>query len=289
MCKSMHKSLSNHIYREEVELWPSFRESFSIEEQEKIIGRMLGRTRAEVLQDLIPWLMTSLTVEEQHTLMSLWRKAVRNTMFDEWLGEWCEEYDVAKVVEESKISPSWTADPLEIISTYLANEVINEQKEGIIAEKKSDFLQRDHVDLDVETFRNCDVDDKEKLLIGDQNNYECSECTKLSSDSEKKRSSEVADATDQIDKSGQDFQAPKTSLRCEHLLTMSQEDLEATIRRVSRDSSLDLQKKSYIIQNLLMRLVLCNFLTFLDFPSFPFRIGCYAFFFNHFNLFFLSF
>ncbi|KAF5459796.1 hypothetical protein F2P56_019714 [Juglans regia] len=252
MCKSMHKSLSNHIHREEVELWPSFRESFSIEEQEKIIGRMLGTTRAEVLQDMIPWLMASLTVEEQHTLMSLWRKAVRNTMFDEWLGEWCEEYDVAKVVEESSISPSWTADPLEIISTYLAKEVINEENEGIIAEKKSDFPQRDHVDSDVETFRNCDVDDKEKDLNRDENNYECSVCTKLSSDSDKKRCCEVADATDQTDKSGQDFQLPKSSLRCERLLTMNQEDLEATIRRVSRDSSLDPQKKSYIIQNLLM-------------------------------------
>lgn len=252
MCKSMHKLLSNHIHREEVELWPLFRENFSIDEQEKIIGRILGRLSAEVLQDMIPWLMASLTDEEQHAMMSLWRKATKCTMFDDWLGEWSEGYNIAKVPEESSISPSCTADPLEIISTYLSKEVLDKQKR-VTLEKSSDFPQRDCFDENIEPFRNCNVDDKEKVLNIDQDNHDCSECTKLFSDSDKKRCNEVAGVTDHTDKSDQLFQGPKNSWHCEHLLTTSQEDLEAAIRRVSRDSSLDLQEKSYIIQNLLMR------------------------------------
>lgn len=252
MCQSMHKLLSDHIHREDVELWPLFRENFSIDEQEKIIGRILGRTSAEVLQDMIPWLMASLTAEEQHVMMSLWRKATKYTMFDDWLGEWSEGYNIAKVAEESCISPSCTADPLEIISTYLSKDVLDKQKRGTL-EKSSDFPQRDCVDENIEPFRKCNVDDKEKILNIDQNNHNCSECTRLFSDSDKKQCNEVAGVTDHMEKSGQLFQGPKSSSHCEHLLTMSQEDLEAAIRRVSRDSSLDLQKKSYIIQNLLMR------------------------------------
>jgi zinc finger-like protein len=250
MCRSMHKLLSNHIHREEVELWPLFRERFSIEEQDKIIGRMLGRTRAEVLQDVIPWLMESLTAEEQHIMMYFWRNAAKNTMFDEWLGEWWEGYDTEKMSKESSISPSLTADPIEIISTYLSKEVLNEEKGRTLSEKSSDFPQKDHVDANIEPFRNCNVDDKEKVLNKDHN--KCSKRTELFGDNDKKRHNEVAGVTDQNDKMGQLFQVPKNSEHCERLLTMSQDGLEAAIRRVSRDSSLDLQKQSYIIQNLLM-------------------------------------
>ncbi|KAB1216691.1 putative RING finger protein C2F3.16 [Morella rubra] len=249
MCNSMHKLLSNHIYREEVEIWPLFRESFSIEEQEKIIGRMFGRTGAEVLQDMIPWLMESLTAEEGHAMMSSWCKVTKNTMFDEWLREWWEGYDTAKLAEESSISPSRTTDPLDVISRYLSQEVLNEQKEDIFLEKCS---KRDQVVANIEPFRNQNVGDKEKVLNGDQHSNDCSECAKLLTNCDKKRCSEAVAIKDQIDKSSQIFQLCESSWPGERLLTMSQEDLEAAIRRVSRDSSLDLQKKSYIIQNLLM-------------------------------------
>lgn len=250
MCKSMQKILCDHVDREDIELWPLFRECFSSEEQEKIIGSVLGRMRAEILQEMIPWLMASLTPEEQQAMMSLWRKATKNTMFDEWLAEWWDDksqYDIAKVVKELKPQP-WVVDPLEIISRYL-QEDINEERN---LTERSNKLQNDSINAHIILYGNDTVDDKEKLLIGDQGNSQFPE-SKHDSENEKKRSKEVADVVNQVHKPDQILQDNQKFSHQEHLLSIRQQDLEAIIRRVSRDSSLDPQKKSYIIQNLLMR------------------------------------
>ncbi|XWS51065.1 hypothetical protein CRYUN_Cryun12cG0144200 [Craigia yunnanensis] len=239
-CKSMHKLLSDHVHREEVELWPLFRECFSLEEQEKIIGSMLGRTGAEILHDMIPWLMAPLTPDEQQAVMSLWHKATRNTMFDEWLGEWWEGHKIAKAAEEST-TPAWTADPLEIISTYLPR-VLDEQ-EAIC----DNFLRASSIGADIELLGMSNIDDKVQAFEGDDN---CSECSGLFSRSNDKRCNEAADLM--TNEPGQKFQVTQNSGQCNHLLTMSQEDLEAAIRRVSSDTSLDPERKSHVMQNLLM-------------------------------------
>lgn len=41
---------------EEQELWPLFAEHFTVEEQEDLVGRIIGRTGAEVLQAMLPWI-----------------------------------------------------------------------------------------------------------------------------------------------------------------------------------------------------------------------------------------
>ncbi|KAJ1390550.1 Zinc finger, CHY-type, partial [Sesbania bispinosa] len=71
MCKSIRVTLDQHLLREELELWPLFDKHFSVEEQDKIVGRIIGTTGAEVLQSMLPW-------------------ATKNTMFNEWLNEWWE-------------------------------------------------------------------------------------------------------------------------------------------------------------------------------------------------------
>lgn len=85
---------------------------------------------------------------------------------------------------------------------------------------------------------------------------EGSKSEKLVSEIENKTCDEVAGVRVKTDKPGQPFQSNPKSGHPEHILTISQDELEAAIRRVSRDSSLDPQNKSYIIQNLLMRLTL---------------------------------
>ncbi|XVE54866.1 hypothetical protein DITRI_Ditri03aG0117000 [Diplodiscus trichospermus] len=239
-CKSMHKLLSDHVHREEVELWPLFREYFSLGEQEKIIGSMLGRIGAKILQDMIPWLMSSLTPDEQQAVMSLWLKATRNTMFDEWLGEWWEGHKIAKAAEEST-TPSWTADPLEIISTYLP-KVLDEQ-EAIC----DNFLRASSIGADIEPLEISNIDKKVKAFKGDD---KCSECSGLFSGSNDKRCNEATQMM--IKEPGQKFQETQNSGQCEHILAMNQEDLEAAIRRVSSDTSLDPERKSHVMQNLLM-------------------------------------
>ncbi|KAK3226051.1 hypothetical protein Dsin_005913 [Dipteronia sinensis] len=243
ICKSMHKLLSEHVHREETELWPLFRECFSIEEQENIIRAMLGRIRAETLQDMIPWLMASLTPEEQGTMMSLWLNATKYTLFEEWLGEWWEGYVVEKVTKKSKVAPKLTAYPLEIISTYLSNDVQDEQKGESVCKRGSNFPQKNCSWTNIESLEKCNEE---------QNNDECSECKRHCSHDDEKKCNEVTDIKDWIDKPGQIVTDSQKCRKHGSLCTMSQENMVAAIRRVSRDSSLDPQRKSYIIQNLLM-------------------------------------
>lgn len=87
MCKSIKVSLDNHIFREELELWPLFGRHFSVDEQDKIVGRIIGTTGAEVLQSMLPWVTSALTQDEQNKMMDTWKQAAKNTMFNEWLNE----------------------------------------------------------------------------------------------------------------------------------------------------------------------------------------------------------
>ncbi|KAG6475655.1 hypothetical protein ZIOFF_064884 [Zingiber officinale] len=91
MCKSLRVTLDNHVFREELELWPLFDKHFSVEEQDKIVGRIIGTTGAEVLQSMLPWVTSALSQEEQNKMMNTWKKATKNTMFNEWLDEWWKD------------------------------------------------------------------------------------------------------------------------------------------------------------------------------------------------------
>ncbi|KAM1737694.1 hypothetical protein ACFX13_016123 [Malus domestica] len=87
MCKSIKVTLDQHIFREELELWPLFGRHFTVEEQDKIVGRIIGTTGAEVLQSMLPWVTSALTQDEQNKMMDTWKQATKNTMFHEWLNE----------------------------------------------------------------------------------------------------------------------------------------------------------------------------------------------------------
>ena len=56
MCAAMRATLEQHVKAEEHELWPLFNEHFSVEEQQHIVGMIIGRSGAEVLQAMLPWI-----------------------------------------------------------------------------------------------------------------------------------------------------------------------------------------------------------------------------------------
>ncbi|XP_038724888.1 zinc finger protein BRUTUS-like isoform X1 [Tripterygium wilfordii] len=91
MCKSIRVTLDQHIFREELELWPLFGRYFSVEEQDKLVGCIIGTTGAEVLQSMLPWVTAALSQEEQNKMMDTWKQATKNTMFNEWLNECWKE------------------------------------------------------------------------------------------------------------------------------------------------------------------------------------------------------
>ncbi|XP_016511441.2 zinc finger protein BRUTUS-like At1g74770 isoform X1 [Nicotiana tabacum] len=249
-CISMQRTLTDHFNHEEIELLPLFREYFSIEEQEKIVGNMLGRTKAEFLQEMIPWLMASLTPEEQHGMMSLWRKVTRHTKFFEWLGEWWEPIkrdESVNVEKEPKVSPLLSIDPLEVVSTYLSR---NGVKQGIWNEKRSDFSSAEFVNCSIcqhGTF----TSDKTHNAKGKQNVDLSEDTTRFSTEVDKKKYTEAVDPVTQKETTCQGIELCEKSRKQEHHI-MSQEDLVAVIRKISCDSSLDSEKKSHLMQSLLM-------------------------------------
>ncbi|XWS50748.1 hypothetical protein CRYUN_Cryun12cG0113900 [Craigia yunnanensis] len=87
MCKSIRVTLDHHNLMEELELLPLFGRYFSVEEQDKLVGRIIGTTGAEVLQSMLPWVTSALTQDEQNKMMDTWKQATKNTMFNEWLDE----------------------------------------------------------------------------------------------------------------------------------------------------------------------------------------------------------
>ncbi|XP_042502259.1 zinc finger protein BRUTUS-like At1g74770 isoform X2 [Macadamia integrifolia] len=253
MCISINKNIGEHIHREESEIWPLFANFFSYVEQEKIIGCMLGRTRGEVLQEMIPWLMASLTPGERQATLSLWRNATKNTMFNEWLAEWWEDmgkYDIPKVVKESNIF-SGTADPLEIIANYLSKEGFNKEKGGACHDEGLTFSMKDFTSCNSEPFKNVGVGKKD-VMNETQDSCQFSEGATGFSKANKQRSNKVIDFK-HVEKP---FQSLWVNQKFRHkedlILALSQEDMEAVIRRVSHDDQLDSQRKSYILQNLLM-------------------------------------
>ncbi|KAG8086337.1 hypothetical protein GUJ93_ZPchr0010g8908 [Zizania palustris] len=132
------------------------------QEQDKIVGRIIGSTGAEVLQSMLPWVTSALSLDEQNKMLDTWRQATKNTMFDEWLNEW------------------WKRSPT---SPGPSNDVSPPEE----------------------------IHFQEKL-----------------------------------DQSGQMFKPG-----WKDIFRMNQSELEAEIRKVSRDSTLDPRRKAYLIQNLM--------------------------------------
>ncbi|KAF8104240.1 hypothetical protein N665_0176s0050 [Sinapis alba] len=250
VCKSIHKLLSEHLHREETELWCLFRNCFTIEEQEKVIACMLGRMSGEILQDMIPWLMESLIPDEQRAVMSLWRQATRKTMFGEWLAEWYTSHVVGEEeTREANKDSSEDSDPLDIVWKYLF--------EG---SKPLEVLEKDSK-CTTNKLLGKDAPNKKAEENGqrEENHKEISQGKKVcTGGADERRQTEQTDTNCQMGNSAQAFQmAQKSSqygqgIKYEYLLSMSQEGVEATLRRISRDSDLDPQKKSYIMQSFLM-------------------------------------
>lgn len=73
----MRATLEQHVRAEEQELWPLFAEHFTAEEQQHLVGMIIGRSGAEVLQAMLPWVtgefccleFAAATIQLQTTLL----------------------------------------------------------------------------------------------------------------------------------------------------------------------------------------------------------------------------
>ncbi|KAL1810280.1 hypothetical protein ACET3Z_027270 [Daucus carota] len=246
MSISMHKVLCDHIDHEEIELLPLYREYFSVEEQVKITGNMLGRMRAESLQELIPWLVASLTPEEQQAMMSLWRKATKNTKFDEWLGEWWEGglFTAVEKVEEKQTNtlPTHAVDAVEVVLKYMVEEGAHDSG-GIIHERRTGISQNEISGSERDPCGVTTATEENHRLKEDHCNDD------YTVEADKERGKEITGISD-LNEPGKLIQASQHLKDERDLPILSQEELVAAIRRVHNDSKLDLASKARIIQSL---------------------------------------
>ena len=102
-CVAMRVSMETHVAKEEAELWPLFEKHFSFEEQEKIVGQIIGRTGAEVLRSMLIWVRNALNEDEREGMISSMRHATQNTRFAQWMNTWYS----GKVEDLQTIGDDW--------------------------------------------------------------------------------------------------------------------------------------------------------------------------------------
>ncbi|KAL3695707.1 hypothetical protein R1sor_009783 [Riccia sorocarpa] len=239
MCKSVRVSLDQHVSREELELWPLFGVHFTVEEQDKLVGQIIGTTGAEVLQAMLPWVTTALTEQEQNTMMDTWRQATRNTMFDQWLSAWWKDIQHENAPskaadEEADVPPSGSNESLQIVADYLANGASSSrdvQMQDASAESfGSDNLESSSSERADGSAAAAEVPSR----VGSVSDVQ----GVISGQVDSKRLI-VGDGSGTFKPGWRD------------IFRMNQKELEAAIRRVSSDSSLDPRRKAYLIQNLM--------------------------------------
>lgn len=67
--------LSAHVAKEEEELWPLFALHFTKAEQGAIVGRVIGRTGAEAMQAVLPWVKRVMDASDAGDYVDVIRQA----------------------------------------------------------------------------------------------------------------------------------------------------------------------------------------------------------------------
>jgi zinc finger-like protein len=88
MCTAMRVCLMKHLAIEDTELWPLFNVYFTVAEQQSVIGAIVGRSSAEVLQVMLPLIQAETTRKEEEEMLSSISLVTKNTNFDSWLKTW---------------------------------------------------------------------------------------------------------------------------------------------------------------------------------------------------------
>ncbi|KAI5056021.1 hypothetical protein GOP47_0029542 [Adiantum capillus-veneris] len=248
MCKSVHVTLGQHVSREELELWPLFTLHFSVEEQEGLVGQIIGTTGAEVLQAMLPWVTTALSQEEQNAMMYTWRQATRNTMFDKWLRAWWRRSPSGSppksCVLDEEVPESGTPESLQLVADYLSKS----RAESL--ESKDDKTGVCMVNSEEERNQSSSVfaeNGSRKHLAGATFSEPFSSGKQHSHmEIEREHTGER-----QVFKGKIEENTTKFKPGWQDIFRMNEKELEAAVRKVSGDTSLDPRRKAYLMQNLM--------------------------------------
>lgn len=141
-CVAMRVSLETHVAKEESELWPLFEKHFSFEEQEKIVGKIIGRTGAEVLRSMLMWVRGSMNDDQREGMISSVRHATQNTRFAQWMNTWYSGKDIEPAGDD------WVKD-----GEVKADAIEDAAKDGMQQVHAFLSTRKGEQNLDKETFR----------------------------------------------------------------------------------------------------------------------------------------
>lgn len=139
-CSAVRSALETHIRAEETELWPLLIEHFSAEEQHRIVGWVIGRTGAEALQTLLPWVSTCFTEQEKEAMMASLHEATKNTRFDKWMENWNGTQSVSP-----ELLPS---QDLNDVAEYLRSNGIQNEASEVFSPSFEDMFRMNQSQLE---------------------------------------------------------------------------------------------------------------------------------------------
>ncbi|KAF8062684.1 zinc finger protein BRUTUS-like [Scenedesmus sp. PABB004] len=206
MCAAVRASLETHVRAEEAELWPLFSEHFTPAEQQHLVGVIIGRTGAEVLQALLPWVTGSFSEEEKEAMMGSLREATKNTMFDQWLDA-VQAPGGAGAGAGAATTPR--AEGLAAVAQYLSAPGAGDAGGGAGGAARGPGAAAS-------------------------------------------ASAAAAALATQTEVSGTVAESAAYTPGWEEIFNINQAQLEAAIRRVSSDASLEPDRKAYLIQNIMV-------------------------------------
>eukprot|EP00241_Pyramimonas_parkeae_P000057 CAMPEP_0114229952 /NCGR_PEP_ID=MMETSP0058-20121206/3200_1 /TAXON_ID=36894 /ORGANISM="Pyramimonas parkeae, CCMP726" /LENGTH=1165 /DNA_ID=CAMNT_0001341099 /DNA_START=82 /DNA_END=3581 /DNA_ORIENTATION=+ len=88
MCTAIRVCLMKHLACEDQELWPLFTTYFTVQEQEQVIGAIVGRSSAEVLQVMLPLIQAETNPREEEEMIHSISEVTKNTNFGSWFKSW---------------------------------------------------------------------------------------------------------------------------------------------------------------------------------------------------------
>lgn len=262
MCKSVHVTLDHHVSREELELWPLFDTHFSVQEQDRIIGRIIGTTGAEVLQSMIPWVTTALSLEEQSAMFDTWLQAAQNTMFDKWLHACFPSSPIrsphslttvggqpqSSTSQHNDMPEPGSAECLKMVADYLAKDArcengVDGSKEVIDNKTGTDDKKVVVCDVPIQEGKNFQ---KAKALYPSETSGSEQSLSICNGKEHPSCASEHTESLAHVQEGMGTFKPG-----WQDIFRMNQKELEAAVRKVSSDASLDPQLKAYLMQNLM--------------------------------------
>ena len=221
MCAAIRASLETHVRAEEKELWPLFTEHFTIQEQEELVGQIIGQTGAEVLQVMLSWVTKAMTEDESSAMMMSLKTASKATAFENWL-------DAHATSNEKSGDKKKTDDASEPCGTVAPNASDKspgnsiEEHQAILAEVAAYLVKHN------------------MIPAGGGGGIAITESRGQRGAINNILESEPAS-----------LDATRFRPGWQEIFSMNQKHLQAAIRRVSADDSLEPQRKAYLIQHLM--------------------------------------